>query len=164
MNVRKVKAARAGDKAAFSDLIRECTPGLYKAARAILNNDSDCADAMQDAILTAWEKLDQLKTDEYFRTWLTRILIRACYRIREEHQRMSVQEDFAEEAAFDTGYMDFEWQDILARLKEEHRIVIILYYAEGYKISEIAQILGLNENTVKSRLKAARAAYEQQIR
>ena len=73
-----VEKARNGDKKAFDHLIRSQMENMYKTAISYLKNDEDAADAIQEAILTCYEKLDTLKTDGYFRTWLTRILINKC--------------------------------------------------------------------------------------
>ena len=54
---------------------------MYRTAVSILMNDEDAADAIQDAILACWEKIDGLKEPRYFRTWMTRILINKCYDI-----------------------------------------------------------------------------------
>ena len=70
-----IKKARGHDKAAFQQLMEEQMQSLYKVAKAILKNEEDVADAMQDTVLTCWEKIDTLKKDKYFKTWLIRILI-----------------------------------------------------------------------------------------
>ena len=76
-----VRKARKRDKEAFGQLIRQHTPGMYKVAKAILKNDEDAADAIQETALTCWEKLGILKKDKYFKTWMTRILINHCNQI-----------------------------------------------------------------------------------
>lgn len=60
-----IQKARNGDKAAFSRIITKIEPSLYKTARAILNNDEDAADAIQNAILSCWTKIGTLKEDRY---------------------------------------------------------------------------------------------------
>ena len=76
-----IHKARGGDADAFAEVISDQMQNMYKAARSILNNDEDVADAISDTILTCWEKISQLKEDCYFRTWMTRILINKCYEI-----------------------------------------------------------------------------------
>ena len=51
---------------------------LYHVAKSILKNDADCCDAVQETLLKAYEKLDTLKKEKFFRTWITRILINEC--------------------------------------------------------------------------------------
>lgn len=58
-------------------LIEQNTKSMYKVAKAILKNDEDVADALQDTILTCWEKIGTLEKNEFFKTWLIRILINA---------------------------------------------------------------------------------------
>ena len=63
---------------AFTDLILDSEPTLYRVAMSMLRNEKDCEDAVQTAILTAFEKLGTLKQEQYFKTWLVRILINVC--------------------------------------------------------------------------------------
>ena len=62
----------------FTDLVLDSEPTLYRVAMSMLRNEKDCEDAVQTAILTAYEKLGTLKHEEYFKTWLMRILINVC--------------------------------------------------------------------------------------
>ena len=72
-----VQKAKQHDKIAFTVLIEQNTKSMYKVAKAILKNDEDVADALQDTILTCWEKIGTLEKNEFFKTWLIRILINA---------------------------------------------------------------------------------------
>lgn len=83
-----IKKARKHDKAAFQQLMEQEGKAMYKVAKTILKNDDDVADAMQETALACWEKLDTLKKDRYFRTWLTRILINNCNAICRQRARM----------------------------------------------------------------------------
>lgn len=69
------------DKQQFTKQVLEAEASLYHVAHTLLVNEEDCADAIQNAILAAYDKLGDLKKDAYFKTWLTRILINECYRI-----------------------------------------------------------------------------------
>ena len=68
-------------KEQFTKEVLNAEKSLYHTARSILANDEDCADAMQNAILHAYEKLHTLRSEAYFKTWLTRILINECCQI-----------------------------------------------------------------------------------
>ena len=70
-----IKKAQHKDADAFVELMQENMKDMYKVARAILSNDEDAADAIQDTILACWEKIHTLKQEDFFKTWLTRILI-----------------------------------------------------------------------------------------
>ena len=79
-----VKRAQAGNKEAFITLMEEHKQALYKIAVSMLKNDADAADAMQDTVLSSFENLQGLRQPEFFKTWLTRILINHCNRILKE--------------------------------------------------------------------------------
>lgn len=162
MNILLIKRAKKHDKAAFQKLMEQQGPALYKAAKAILKNDEDVADAMQDTALTCWEKIDTLKKDEYFATWLTRILINHCNTIYRQRKRLVSEESLPEAWAQDESYANVEWRDFLNSLDEKYRIVVILYYVQGFKTREIAEILQINQSTVRGRLAKAREKLEQQ--
>ena len=125
-------------------------------AKAILGSDEDVADAMQETALTCWEKLDTLKRDEYFKTWMTRILINHCNKIYGERKRTIVNEGLLETGAQEEQYQSIEWKEFLSCLDEKYRAVAVLYYVEGFKTREIAEILDLNASTVRGRLSEAR--------
>lgn len=141
-------------------MIKANTQSLYKVAAAILKNDDDTADAISETILICWEKLDELRQEQYFKTWLIRILINQCNAIYRQHKQVEPFEIVPDEAVDDPAYERVEWLDLLAKLNKPHREAVILYYAEGFKVREIADILGVSESTVKKRLVNAR----QQVR
>lgn len=159
-----VKKARKHDKAAFQQLMQQEGSSMYKIARAILKNDEDVADAMQETALACWEKIHTLKKDKYFKTWMVRILINNCNAICRQRTRTVSGETIPEASFQETGYASVEWTDFLNGLEEKYRVVIILYYVEGFKTRENADILQLNENTVRGRLATARCKLEAQYR
>ncbi len=159
-----IKKARGHDKAAFQQLMEQQMQSLYKVAKAILKNEEDVADAMQDTVLTCWEKIDTLKKDKYFKTWLIRILINHCNAIYRQRTRMVSEESVSEPWVQENGYTDVEWENFLNCLEEKYRVVIMLYYVQGFKTREIAKILEVNENTIRGRLAAARKKLESQYK
>lgn len=151
-----VKRAQNQDGEAFVQLMEAHKEGMYKVARAYLSQDADVADAMQDTVLDCFEKIHTLQEPRYFKTWMIRILIRNCIAIQRKNQRSLPVED---EAYFE-GEAPKEdlraFLELLESLDEQSRIIFILYYVEGFKIKEIARILGEKENTVSSRLRRGR--------
>ena len=129
---------------------------MYKTARAVLYNEEDVADAISDTILACWEKIGQLKQDGYFRTWMTRILVNKCTDIIQKKKQFCLMEDVPEIPSRDNGYEDTEWKEALNMLGERYRLIMILYYVEGFKISEISSILDIAESTVRTRLSRGR--------
>ena len=148
--------AKERDPDAFTLLMDEQIQGMYKIARSILRNDEDAADAIQETILTCWEKLETLKVNQYFKTWMTRILINHCYNILNQNRKVAYMDQLPEiPTEFD--HHELEWQEALSVLTEKYRLIIVLYYAQGFKTKEIAKILKLSDNAVRARLSRARA-------
>lgn len=157
-----VRRARRHDREAFQDLMLEHAQGMYKVAKAILKNDEDVADAMQETALTCWERIETLKQENYFKTWMIRILINHCYAIFRQRKNEIYGETIPEAWAREENYCNVEWKDFLNCLGEKYRVVVILYYVQGFKTREIAEILKINESTVRSRLAGAREKMERQ--
>lgn len=151
-----VKKAQNRDADAFIALMQSQMQNMYKTARAILSNDEDVADAVSETILVCWEKLEQLKEPAYFRTWMTRILINKCRDHLRSRENLSFTGELPETPAQDTGFDNVEWNEALQSLDDRYRLVLMLYYVEGYKTAEISQILEIPESTVRTRLSRGR--------
>ena len=143
--------------------IRQSESMLYHVAKSILKNDSDCGDAVQETLLKAYEKLHTLKQDQFFRTWITRILINECNGILRKKKHMISYEEYMQETrVFEEKKYTHLYMAIL-ELPEELRILVTLYYIEGFSQKEIAEILHMQEGTIKSRLSRARALLKEQL-
>lgn len=151
-----IKDAVNMDAEAFLELMDRHSLAMYKVARAMLRNDEDVADAIQSTIMICYEKLHTLQKPQYFKTWMTRILINECNKILQHYRNLDFQEEFTEAARQDMSMAEFEFKEMLSQLSEKYRVILVLYYVEGFKIQEIAALLELNENTVKTRLARAR--------
>ena len=158
-----VKQAQRGDPDAFIELIEKYKKDLYKTAKAYLKREEDVADAMQDTILSAWEHIGDLRKAAYFKTWLTRILINHCNDILSERKRCMLTEGIAAEADTRAEQSDTDFYEMISCLPEKYRSIFLLYYGQGFKAREIAEILDINENTVKSRLKRGRLVLKKQL-
>ena len=160
MNKELVKKAKKHDKDAFSELMREHKLSMYKVAKAILKNEEDIADAMQDTILDCWEKMHTLRKPEYFKTWLIRILINNCNKIYNQRARWVLGDELPEEGVVDHDYAGVEWNEMMHCLNEKQRIVVELYYVERLKVREIAEVLHIGQSAVKGRLQSSRKNLE----
>ena len=152
--INLVKKAKGKDPDAFAELMQLQMKNMYRVALAILVNDEDAADAIQDAILACWEKIHTLKHASYFSTWMTRILINKCYDIRKKQGNITDLKDYEEPAACDE--YNLELKEALSSLDEKYRIVMTLFYSQGYHIDEIARILKIPKSTVQTRLHRGR--------
>ena len=157
----RIQRALAGDGSAFVELIEGQKGTLYKVARSYLHNDADAADAISETVLTCFEKLDTLRQPQYFRTWLVRILIRKCQDMLRERKRSVPLEEIVEAGREEPGHARVEFLALLDSLDEKYRTVLLLYYGEGFTVKEIAQAMDWKVETVKTRLKRARAGFKQ---
>ena len=160
MNMLLIKRAQKHDTDAFIQLIEEYKTALYKVAKTYLKNEEDVADVLQDTILSAYEHIGELKTVSYFKTWLTRILINHCTDVVRQQKRVVSMEQ-AEEQTGTFLESDYEFYELIRELPEKDRTIFLLYYGECFNAREIAELLGWNENTVKSRLQRGRKKLKQ---
>ena len=148
---------------AFIAAVQESEKTMYHVAMSILKNDSDCADAVQQALMVAFEKLHTLKQERFFKTWLIRILINECYRIQRYQKKHMPYEEciMASKEWHQDNYTDLYLA--IMELPEKLRVLVTLYYLDGYSVKETAAIMEMNEGTVKSRLSKARQMLKLQL-
>ncbi|MCD8155177.1 MAG: sigma-70 family RNA polymerase sigma factor [Clostridiales bacterium] len=158
-----VRRAMGGNCDAFGQLIHMHQEYLYRTAFLYVKNEDDALDIVQECILKAYESMGRLRRPEFFKTWLTRILIncaklhlRRCSRIspgdveeRGAGERTSLEPAVSVEEKWDLFHA-------IDRLPERYRSVVILKYFNDLKISEIASVLEIPEGSVKSYLYRAK--------
>lgn len=144
----------------FLHLTLEAEPTLFHISFSILHHEQDCADAVQEAILKAYEQRGSLRKKEYFKIWLIRIVMNECYAILRKKKRY---QGFDEELLLNDeslrDYVQEEYIDLycaIAKLEEKEQLCVLLFYMEDYSVNEIATILKIPAGTVKSRLSRAR--------
>lgn len=159
------------DQQRFAQAVMAAESSLYHVAKSILHNDEDCADAIQNAILKAYQKLNTLRNDQYFKTWLTRIVINECYLIIRHAQRYVSLEDYpgwdadtVRAAEEDLMTEESEVMLELMQLDEKYRLPIVLHEIEGYSAREIGKIMGITETNVRNRLYRGKAALRQRLK
>jgi RNA polymerase sigma-70 factor, ECF subfamily len=152
-----VKLAKSGDKVAFSALIDCHRLALYRVAKGILDSDYDAADAIQETIISAYTNIGDLNKDEFFKTWLIRILINECKKILRKSNKSVFIEEITEQAVLDNYPSDNTTSNFVNMLELSLKQVTVLYYYEDFSVKEIAKILKIPQGTVKSRLSRARS-------
>jgi RNA polymerase sigma-70 factor, ECF subfamily len=173
---RLIERVQNGDNEAFYELVQPYERGVYLAALSIVRNDSDAEEVAQEAILKGFKYLGRFRGESKFSTWLIQIAINeAKMKLRKNHPQLyeSLQEGLCND---DGDYLprDFaDWREIpsealtrmelrqalsqaLAALPEKYRSVLVLRDIQQLSIHETAQILGISEGNVKTRLSRAR--------
>lgn len=159
LNYRKkstVSKAKKGDKEAFLALIDENRLNLYRVARGILIDKEDIEDALQNTVIHSFQKINSLKKDEYFKTWIIRILINECNEILRKSKRVTYLDENNNNEICSDSYENMDLTRAINSLSEELRITTVLFYFEDMSIKDIAKILKIPEGTVRSRLTRAR--------
>jgi RNA polymerase sigma-70 factor (ECF subfamily) len=168
-----VEAAQRGDHEAFEVLATSAGDRLYAVARLILRSADLAEDAVQEALVRAWQQLPSLRDPDRLDAWLHRLVVNACADQGRQLRRWSQQvRPLQLDAAIsdDTGSVaDREQLERgFSRLKPEQRAVVVLHYYSGFSAAEIARMLGIPEGTARSRLyyatTALRAALEADAR
>ena len=129
---------------------------LYHISYSLLHSDADCADAVQEALLRAWQHRDELRSMSLFKAWLCRILVNACHDILRKRGKLTLVP--LDEAVIVTAQQrdTLALRQALEQLPPEQNICIVMHYLEGWSIAEIAKLLAIPEGTVKTRLRAGR--------
>lgn len=151
-----VRKAKKGDGEAYISLVKQYEKVLYKIANRMLPNDEDVADALQEAIMTGYEKIRTLNNEEYFNTWICKILINKCNEILNKNKKIILVEEVLPEKYHNNDFIKIELEDALNSLNKDYKIAMILYYIVGLSIKEISEFVKEPEGTIKSRLSRAK--------
>ena len=135
---------------------------MFRTARAILRNDQDAEDAVQEAICAAFARRDSLRDAEKFKPWMLRILANKCYDACRRRRNTSDLDAAGDVPAPETDQAErlSLWQAVLS-LNDDLRAPVTLFYYDGLSIREISRVLGISEAAVKTRLSRGRARLRQ---
>jgi RNA polymerase sigma-70 factor, ECF subfamily len=177
-----VHASKKGDVAAFEQLVKRYGRRLHRISQTVTRNREDSEDAVQEALLKAFQNLGEFREDSQFSTWLIRITVnQSLMKLRKQraHKEVSLDEDFESDGdALPVDVPDrapnpeqlcwaSELREILNRTVEELRpilrTVFVLRDVEGLSIEETAQVLNLSQAAVKARLWRVRLQLRERI-
>lgn len=174
-DVSIARQVAAGDHAAFERLMRRYNRRLFRLARAVLKDPSEAEDVLQDAYLSAYQSLRQFRGEAALSTWLSRLVLNECSgRLRRHLRRQNVipmvsstnRPDVDNVAAQDSELPDRAagraqirsmLEHKLDELPEAFRLVFVMRSVEELSVQDTAQILGIPEDTVRSRHFRARS-------
>jgi RNA polymerase sigma-70 factor (ECF subfamily) len=142
-----VRAARTGRASAYDELVRRHWRPAWRAAYALTRSHASAEDAVQDAFLRAFGRLDRFDADRPFAPWICRIAVN-CAIDQLRRTRAHELPEPAPEAASD----DPQLWSALAELRLERRAPIVLHYLLGYSFDEVAELLEIPRGTVASRV------------
>jgi RNA polymerase sigma-70 factor (ECF subfamily) len=162
-----VERARRGDQGAFRMLVDLHRDHAYGLALRITRSREEAEDAAQEAFLRAWLALPRFRGESSFGTWLHRIVARRALDRATAHKTRATREADVEAAEDLPAPIPNESRDlVLARrigrlmgcLNPRQRAVVELFYGEDLPVHEVATLLDMPENTVKTHLRRARTA------
>ena len=133
---------------------------MYRVSFTILKNDQDVQDALQEAALKAWEKQHTLRNDQYFATWMTRIVINESYQIRRRQKRLIYMEQLPDTPATPEGVT---LRLLLETLPEKLRLPFMMKYSEGMRAEDIAYALHITRSAVNGRINRAKALMRKEL-
>ncbi len=140
----------------FEQTVRKYSQTVAGVCVMHLQNYADAEDCYQNVFLALLSKAPEFSDENHLKAWLIRVSINECkLYIRNNRRFISLESLKKEPVSFPEDSGDLSWA--LLKTPQKYRDVLYLYYSEQYKVSEIADILKLNENTVKTRLKRGRA-------
>lgn len=167
MNRDLVELARAGDHDAFTTLAMGVGDHLYRVARLIMRDVDRAEDAVQNALVRAWQQLPRLRDPDRFDAWIRRLVVNACYDEARRERRRAVVRLLSDSAAPDRTaeiIVRERLESGMHRLPVEQRAVLVLHHYVGLSLEEVALAVSSPLGTVKSRLhyatRAMRAALE----
>ncbi|HVW50229.1 MAG TPA: RNA polymerase sigma factor [Trinickia sp.] len=176
-------AVGAGERDAFAALMRRYNRRLYRLARAILRDDAEAQDALQDAYLAAYRAIGAFRGDAQLSTWLSRLVSNACLgRLRRDARRHAAAPmistsandesdrelmDTSHAASPDDALMRTQLRRLIERkldaLPESFRVVFVMRCVEELSVEETAQCLGIPEATVRTRHFRARSLLRESL-
>ncbi|HEY1099211.1 MAG TPA: RNA polymerase sigma factor [Myxococcota bacterium] len=193
VDVDLVDRARRGDRAAYGQLFERHHRRIHGMCTRLLRASGDVDDAVQTTFLEGWKSLHRFEGKSRFTTWLTRIAIHTCFSVRRRLKRLllvdgqadgddrglrlleqlddgsgpphpHLQRPLAADEVASRHARERALQDVLAGLSEKKRAVFVLIDLEDLISPEVAEILGVNEATVRTRLFYARKEVAEALR
>ncbi len=175
IDAKIVEAIRAGDTGAYRELVEKYQSRIYAMICGMVRDREEAHDLTQDAFVKAFKNLDRFRLEASFYTWLYRIASNVSIDwLRKQKRRKHDEFDESRAVRDSTGMIDPIYQkqspgkelersqlkdrifDAMETLSPEHRQIVLLREVEGYSYSEIAEVMGIPEGTVMSRLFYAR--------
>jgi RNA polymerase sigma-70 factor (ECF subfamily) len=166
-----IQRLKAGDETTFREIVERFGPKIYRIACGILHNLEDADDIAQEVFAKVYFSIKTFEGHSSLYTWISRIAINECYGyLRKKRVRPASESDLADgtvsirmqmmpdrQPTADRALMQRDFVNkLLARIPEDERMLLVWKEVEGFSVSELSQMTGLRENTIKVRLFRAR--------
>jgi RNA polymerase sigma-70 factor (ECF subfamily) len=178
-----IEALKAGDRAAFAQLVDATSAHIYRVALQILGDEQDAEDVLQETFLKAFRSLAEFEGRSSLTTWLYRIAVNEALmlvRKRKPGQAVSVEDNSSDEDEDGEGMQIVDWcclpegellssesrqfmDRAVKSLPDSLRLVFVMRDLEGFSIQETAEALNLSESNVKTRLLRARLRLREEL-
>ncbi|MBK1810219.1 RNA polymerase sigma factor [Clostridium sp. YIM B02505] len=155
--------AKGGNKEAFVSLMSLYERDMYNLSKHMLGNTDFIYDVVQETIITAYQKIGTLKNAASFKSWLIKILINKCKTHLHKESKVTYLDEEIVIPTRDESLERVEIYELLKKLPEDFRAVLILFYFNDFNYKEISEILNIPEGTVKSRLFRSKAQLYEMI-
>lgn len=164
-NLQQIKKAKSGDVEAFASLYQGIYTDLYRFALYTLKNPTDAEDAVSETVMDAFTSIRKLRSEASFKAWIFKILSVKCKKHFLEYKnfRDELTEDIPEEEISHDLAEDMDLRDCFFRLKDDERLIISMHIFAGYSSKEIAKVLHMNANTVRSKESRALKKLSEQL-
>ena len=164
-----IKIKKNGDQDAFTELIISMKNELYGVARTRLKSADDIDDAIQETMIIAFNRLNTLHENKFYKTWLVKILINECNHIYRKQRLREIlgfeniedYEDSLGKEVIDETISDMNFERLIEKLSYEEQLILKLFYKNNYTTREISFVLNRNENTIKTILRRAKEKIKQ---
>lgn len=156
--IRKIKKSEEEIQA----LVEDYSSMIFRISFCILSNTEDANDAVQETFLKYITKAPEFDTEEHRKAWLIKVATNVSKNIHRFHLRREIKslEDIEN---IGITQDDFEIFELIMNLPTRYKIVMTLYYVEGYRSKEIAEIVGISEEAVRKRLQKGRELLKKEI-
>lgn len=178
-----IKKMQLGDEQALNKLYEKYSGKLYRTVYLITRNKEDSEDILQETFIKCYLHCNEIKTPEYFESWLMKIMLRISWRMVKQRKKLVSSDELLENNEY-VGFAESLFEDKTAKMpldqiviKERHstvinsinsldfkfKTVIVLYYYQQLSVGEIAKIIGKPEGTIKSRLHTGRVKLKKML-
>lgn len=163
-----VVRAKKGDAEAFQTLIHGEKEKLYKMAYVYVQNEDDALEVFQETVYKAFKSIALLKNDDYFSTWVTRILINTAIMFLQKKQKIVPLSQEILENIGEAWHVKREEQldllEAMDEIEEKYKTVLLLRFYEDYTIPQISKFLNCPEGTVKTNIRRGLASLKKKMK